>query len=176
MKKTNDLTLTYFWAGSNSAHVARLNPTGLAESIAQANDPTGQTRGTREFPHACMPSYCSSELQFNWIVQNTNMNACIKIRRTNLEAENEKDDDDVEGVLASLSMLSYVLALSPLFSIVVRLLSFISASSSLSLSTGFSSFVPPYSADLVCRKWSKDQKAIPACSSFWWSFFFIVPF
>jgi len=94
------------------------------------------------------------------------MNACKKIRRTNLEAENEKDDDDVEGVLASLSMLSSVLALSPLFYVVVRLLSFISASSSLSLSTGFSSFVPPYSADLVCKKWSKDQKAIPACSNF----------
>jgi hypothetical protein len=62
------------------------------------------------------------------------MKACKKIRRTNLEAENEKDDDDVEGVLASLSMLSSVLALSPLFSVVVRLLSFISAFSSLSLS------------------------------------------
>jgi len=134
MKKTNDLTLTYFWVGSNSAHVARLNPAGLAESIAQANDLTGQTRGTHEFPHACMPRYCSSELQFTWTVQNTNMKACKNIRRTNLEAENEKDDDDVEGGLASLSMLSSVLALSPLFSVVVRLLSFISAFSSLSLS------------------------------------------
>jgi hypothetical protein len=42
--------------------VAGLNPAGLAESIAQANNPARQTRGTREFPHVCMPSYYSSEL------------------------------------------------------------------------------------------------------------------
>ena len=61
------------------------------------------------------------------------MNACKKMRRTDLEAKNKRDDDDVEGVLASLSVLSSISALSPLFFIVVRLLSFISASSSLSL-------------------------------------------
>jgi len=65
---------------------------------------------------------------------------------TDLEAENKKEDDDGEGVLASLSMLSSVSALSPLFSVGVRLLSFISAFSSLSL-YWFSSSVLPCSAE-----------------------------
>jgi len=52
---------------------------------------------------------------------------------TDLEAENEKEDGDWEGVLASLSMLSSVSTLSLLFSIGVRLLSFIFAFLSLSL-------------------------------------------
>jgi hypothetical protein len=52
---------------------------------------------------------------------------------TDLEAENEKEDGDGEGELACLSILSSVLALSPLFSVGVRLLSFILAFSSLSL-------------------------------------------
>jgi len=44
------------------------------------------------------------------------MNACKKMRRTDLEAENEWDDGDVEGVLASLLMLSFV-GLFPLYSL-----------------------------------------------------------
>jgi len=61
------------------------------------------------------------------------MNACKKMRRRDLEAENERDDDDVEGVLVSISRLSSVSAFSPLFFVVVHLLSFIFASLSLSL-------------------------------------------
>jgi len=58
------LSLCFFFQGgsrSSSAH-AGLDLVGLAGSLAQASDPTGQTRGMREFPHACMLSYYSSEL------------------------------------------------------------------------------------------------------------------
>jgi len=54
------------------------------------------------------------------------------------------------------------LAFFPLFSIGVRLL-ILSLHLRPSLFTGFSSFVLPCSADLVCKKWSKDRKAVPAC-------------
>ena len=66
-------------------------------------------------------------------------------------AENKRDGDDGEGMLASLLVLLSVSALSPLFSIGIHLLSFISVSSPLSLFSGFSSYVLPCSADLVCR-------------------------
>ena len=35
------ILLLFFWAGSGSAHVAGLNPAGLAGSLAQTNDPAG---------------------------------------------------------------------------------------------------------------------------------------
>jgi hypothetical protein len=34
---------TFFRPGSNAAHVAGLNPIGLAGSLAQTSDPVGQT-------------------------------------------------------------------------------------------------------------------------------------
>jgi hypothetical protein len=49
--------------GSSSAHVAGLNPAGIAGSLAQTSDPAGH-KGMREFPHACLGCYCSSELNF----------------------------------------------------------------------------------------------------------------
>jgi len=57
----------FFFAGPSSIHMAGLDPAGLTGSLAQANDPGGKTKGTRELPHACMLSnifkyYCSSEL------------------------------------------------------------------------------------------------------------------
>jgi len=96
---------------------------------------------------------------------NTKENACKEMGRNRPGGRKQKEDDDGEGVLASLSVLSSVSALSPLFSVGVRLLSFISAFSSLSL-YWFSSSVLPCTADFVCRTWSRDRKAVPACSCF----------
>jgi len=49
-KKTTIL-LVFLEAGSSSAHVAGLNPAGIAGSLAQTSDPAGH-KGMREFPHA----------------------------------------------------------------------------------------------------------------------------
>jgi hypothetical protein len=38
----------FFWAGSSSAHVAGLDPAGLAGSLAQTSDPAGF------YPPACV--------------------------------------------------------------------------------------------------------------------------
>jgi hypothetical protein len=38
----NILIFDFFWVGSNSAHVAGLDPTGLTGSLAQTSDPAGQ--------------------------------------------------------------------------------------------------------------------------------------
>jgi len=56
------ILLVFFFVGSSSTHMDGLNPAGLTESIAQANDPVGQIRGTHKFSHICMPSYYSSDL------------------------------------------------------------------------------------------------------------------
>jgi hypothetical protein len=71
--------------------------------------------------------------QVNYTVQAQRKMHAKRWGGTDLEAENEKEDGDGEGELACLSILSYVSALSPLFSVGVCLLSFISAFSSLSL-------------------------------------------
>ena len=57
----------------------------------------------------------------------------IQRRKEQTQRRKRRDDNDVEGVLAGLLALSSVLALSLLFFVGVRLLSFISVSSSFSL-------------------------------------------
>jgi hypothetical protein len=47
------ILLVFLGAGSSSAHVAGLNPAGIAGSLTQTSDPTGH-KGMREFPHACL--------------------------------------------------------------------------------------------------------------------------
>jgi len=51
-QKTNDFT-RFLGAGSSLVHVAGLNSSGLARSLAQTSDPAGH-KGMLEFPHACL--------------------------------------------------------------------------------------------------------------------------
>jgi len=63
-------------------------------------------------------------------------------------------------------------AFSPLVS-KERVLSPFSVSVS-SLSSGFLRLLVPCSADFICRKWSKDWKAVPASFLFLFSFFYVL--
>jgi hypothetical protein len=124
----------FFWAGSISTHVAGLNPAGLAGSLAQTSDPARQTNKR----HTQVSSRVHAWLLLKWIIIHLNstkqqiwMHA--KRWRERTWRRERRDDGDVEGLLANRSVLPSVSALSPLFSVGVRLLSFTSASSSLSL-------------------------------------------
>ena len=128
------ILLVFFWAGSISTHVAGLNPAGLAGSLAQTSDPARQTNKR----HTQVSSRVHAWLLLKWIIIHLNstkqqiwMHA--KRWRERTWRRERRDDGDVEGLLANRSVLPSVSALSPLFSVGVRLLSFTSASSSLSL-------------------------------------------
>jgi hypothetical protein len=52
-RKKPMISLAFLGVRSSSTHVAGLNPTGLAGSLAQTSDLAGH-KGMREFPHACL--------------------------------------------------------------------------------------------------------------------------
>jgi len=65
----------------------------------------------------------------------------------------------------------HLFRLFPLYSLLVSVSWALSLRFRPSLSTGFSSFVFPCSADFVCKTWSRDRKAVPASFLFLFSFF-----
>jgi len=69
------ILLVFLGAGSSSAHVAGLNPAGIAGSLTQTSDPTGH-KGMREFPHACLGWLLFKCIKFHLNSNNATKNAC----------------------------------------------------------------------------------------------------